>query len=465
MTSKVTSATVSEVKFASVTENINSLTLDDIKKGFAGCSGEGIPMTSANFNAVLNWITENIGLQEDIVVETIKGKKYLITKAKDGSRAKIEISKLIEKLRDSGVVTTDDFGDGLKFNPETSKYDVALGKSLTFNKNGDIDIKSNPSGGVVINNDGLAELALSKDDGNLLEIRKDGLYYGSVAEEELQNLYVSSSQGNDSNTGTRESPLRTIQAAVDKVKDTPAYYIIHLYRGDTFDWVDKILNHAQLYFRVYGMESTHPSSTPENPYYRGYLAKDFPRPIVNVRVREAWGFMKRMHLESARITVEGVHFKINNTAENDNGTLAGHFSGILTTYNGETQLWGCIIELIGGAKALSGIGSYRTDSLTRCKSLVMNHCSIPVPLDKFQKDGSATDIEHLGYGPLGPSIAVVSHEPDNRIDGFGGLPDRDIFTNEDVIRNLTIETVCSAIGWDRDKKTIFGATVNWDIFK
>lgn len=216
MTSKVTSSTVSEVKFASETDNINPLTLSDIKNGFAGCSGAGIPMTSANFNAVLNWITENIGLQEDIVVETIKGKKYLITKAKDGSTAKIEISKLIEDLRDSGVLTADDFGNGFKFNKKTNKYDVALGKSLTFNENGDIDIKSNPSGGVVINNDGLAELALSKDNGNLLEIRKDGLFYGVSPVIENKKLYVSNT-GNDDNPGTKEQPLRTIGAAWRKV--------------------------------------------------------------------------------------------------------------------------------------------------------------------------------------------------------------------------------------------------------
>lgn len=231
MTSKVTSATVSEVKFASVTENINSLTLDDIKKGFAGCSGEGIPMTSANFNAVLNWITENIGLEADMVVETIKGKKYLITKAKDGSTAKIEIVKLIEKLRDSGVVTTDDFGNGFKFNEDTNKYDVALGKSLTFNKNGDIDIKSNPSGGVVINKDGLAELSLSKDNGNLLEMRKDGLFYGEIAPPNVANLYVDAVNGIDqdpvvvTNAGTRENPLRTIKYAFSLIPEGKVHTI------------------------------------------------------------------------------------------------------------------------------------------------------------------------------------------------------------------------------------------------
>lgn len=108
MTSKVTSATVNEVKFASGTENINALTLSDIKAGFSGCDGKGIQMTSANFNAVLNWITENIGVQEDIVVEIIGETQYLVVKAKDGSTAKIKLSTLIEHLRESGAITADD---------------------------------------------------------------------------------------------------------------------------------------------------------------------------------------------------------------------------------------------------------------------------------------------------------------------------------------------------------------------
>lgn len=108
MTDKVTSATVNEVKFASETDNIKTLTLSDLQKGFSGCDGNGIPMTSANFNAVLNWITENIGVQEEIVVETVEEADYLIVTGKDGSSAKIKLSTLIEKLRGSGAITKDD---------------------------------------------------------------------------------------------------------------------------------------------------------------------------------------------------------------------------------------------------------------------------------------------------------------------------------------------------------------------
>lgn len=107
MTSNVTSATVNDVKFASGTENINPLTMSDIKAGFSGCDGKGIQMTSANFNAVLNWLTENIGLG-DVSVEEIEGEKYLTIKGKDGSIAKIKLAVIAESLRSSGVITQED---------------------------------------------------------------------------------------------------------------------------------------------------------------------------------------------------------------------------------------------------------------------------------------------------------------------------------------------------------------------
>lgn len=240
---------------------------------------------------------------------------------------------------------------------------------------------------------------------------------------------------------------------------------IHLYRSDVFDWVDKDFTNAHILLTVYGAESTHPSIIPQNAYYRGYLAKDFPRPIINVIVREKFGLMKRMHLSCANLVVYGIHFKINNTAQNDKGFLSGHFAGIFNTQSGDTQLWGVILELTSGTKTLSGVGSYRTDSLTRCKSLTLQHCSIPVSLDFYKKNGSASVSETLCYGPLGPSLAVVTHEPDNKIDGYGAFPDRETFSDNDVIKNLTVETACSAINYDRSTKSLFGFSVNWDIFK
>lgn len=48
---------MTETVFASDTTNIGTVTTSDLEGGFGGCGGDGIPMTSANFNKVINWLS------------------------------------------------------------------------------------------------------------------------------------------------------------------------------------------------------------------------------------------------------------------------------------------------------------------------------------------------------------------------------------------------------------------------
>ncbi|WP_040465464.1 phage tailspike protein [Erwinia tracheiphila] len=74
---------------------------------------------------------------------------------------------------------------------------------------------------------------LSGNSGNLLEIRDDGLYYGTSASDDLLNLYVDTVNGSDDNIGSREKPLKTLNEALTR---TPANKsnTIHLHSGQTF---------------------------------------------------------------------------------------------------------------------------------------------------------------------------------------------------------------------------------------
>lgn len=64
------------------------------------------------------------------------------------------------------------------------------------------------------------EVKLSGVAGNLLSIREDGLYYGTKAKPELENLYVDAANGVDQNpldvkgAGTKANPLRTFAYAI-----------------------------------------------------------------------------------------------------------------------------------------------------------------------------------------------------------------------------------------------------------
>lgn len=60
------------------------------------------------------------------------------------------------------------------------------------------------------------DVELSRKEGNLLQQEKDGLYYGEGAPDNIRSLYIDAVNGNDNNTGTRASPLKTIKEAVDR---------------------------------------------------------------------------------------------------------------------------------------------------------------------------------------------------------------------------------------------------------
>lgn len=60
------------------------------------------------------------------------------------------------------------------------------------------------------------QVNLSKQSGNLIEIRQDGIYYGTTAE--YPDLYIDAVNGSDENIGTRDKPLRTFLEAAKRNK-------------------------------------------------------------------------------------------------------------------------------------------------------------------------------------------------------------------------------------------------------
>ena len=85
------------------------------------------------------------------------------------------------------------------------------------------------------NGKGGIKIAVSPDRGNLLQHRNNGIYYGIEAPADTSNLYVSSTQGDDSNTGTKNAPLRTIREALRR-NSINQRFTINLKEDDTFEW-------------------------------------------------------------------------------------------------------------------------------------------------------------------------------------------------------------------------------------
>ena len=70
--------------------------------------------------------------------------------------------------------------------------------------------------GISISNGNTVDV-ISGGSGNLLQRRADGIYYGITPPADLANQYVDPVNGNDNNSGSRASPLRTIMKAIDRL--------------------------------------------------------------------------------------------------------------------------------------------------------------------------------------------------------------------------------------------------------
>lgn len=147
------------------------------------------------------------------------GKKSdpLAVKAKEGDFAFNAETGALEL--GSNALRVNKLGAGFKQDPVSGAFVVDAKEAL--------GVKTNPDGSV--------GLSLSKDKGNLLELRKDGVYYGVTPPVDTSNLYVSSSQGNDGAKGTRNDPLRTINEAFKRNRPNQ-HFTIHLLETDVHEW-------------------------------------------------------------------------------------------------------------------------------------------------------------------------------------------------------------------------------------
>ena len=221
---------------------------------------------------------------------------------------------------------------------------------------------------------------LSKRSDNKIQLVEDGLYVGEQIEQ--QDYYVSTSEGNDDNIGTREKPMRTLAATLNRIKPTFAGRIrIHLKENEVFDVIDGHYMEGILEFRTYGYVSDvqYPDSKLESRYYRGWSAANYPRPTIRflTRAYPEELLVKRGYITAAKkVIVYGIKLESYDKVENDNPTYSGYFAGVFNSK--EINLNGVILrEATRGVKASTeGSGAYRRDVFLRADSLIFNSSKI-----------------------------------------------------------------------------------------
>lgn len=105
------------------------------------------------------------------------------------------------------TVAPANIGPGILWNSKTSKYEVNLGPGLEIQDN-EVRVKLNPK------------------TSNILTVSKEGVYAGLEAPKNY--YYVDYNKGNDSNEGTKDSPLKTINKAIASITDGTSNVIIFI---------------------------------------------------------------------------------------------------------------------------------------------------------------------------------------------------------------------------------------------
>lgn len=160
---------------------------------------------------------------------------------------------------DIPVVHPDNMGVGLKWNPATKKYDVAIaaGQPITTNEFGELVVR------------------VSDLEDNLLRVIDGKLYYGTKPRAELAVLYVDAVNGVDQDplkvkgAGTQANPLRTFRYAA-MLAEKGTYRTIRLKENQ-----DHYVNHSQFFMIKSGGLSVQSYGEIYSSYYDYYNRNDF----------------------------------------------------------------------------------------------------------------------------------------------------------------------------------------------
>lgn len=287
---------------------------------------------------------------------------------------------------------------------------------------------------------------ISPDGGNMLQVRDNGLYYGTVAPADISSLYVSTSLGNDSNAGTRAAPLKTIEAALDIIRErnAPGAYNIHLRAGETFKPTRRVFlteGTWRLTFTYYD-DPLFGDIQARNGYYPEADARlKRPTVIIDTRVDNAEnnivGWTGFWVSSSSAIVFRGCKVQFQQTGA---GAITG---GGWCWYTQEIQFSGCDVTVNSDHEAIGTAVSI----LTRQCNFTMN---------------GTTQFFVSDFSPGWVDFTWVLPGATNK-DPYGEGPD--VIGRPANLRDVVTPANGMAIAaYDTSTKTLFGWSTNWDIF-
>lgn len=354
------------------------------------------------------------------------------------------VGKIIANIANNG---------GLKI--ENGQLKLALGSSLAIDSSGNLIIKDPEQ----------YKVKVSTQPGNLLEMRADGLYYGIEAPPDLANLYVSTSLGNDSNPGTRERPLRTINEALRRIPNAPQKFHIWLKEGEQFDVyglnMRPLAKIAILPWDMFNNQQ-YPHQIPENGYYRGWVDVNYPRPIVNFRTTLDGQTVRRacIHANSIDFTAckAVVHGKLSGAV--DNGQYTGAMHGVFETADGILHMHGSSLDVASHGVIVPGAtpaGQYRNDCLLRGDlQLVNTAINVNVPAS-----GPYSSLISVNYTK---NVNIIDwYTPGGSLHNNNGPTGTPISNKAQMIGNIRLGKEVLDVPFNKVAQVTYGVQFNWNI--
>lgn len=229
-----------------------------------------------------------------------------------------------------------------------------------------------------INENGIG-VRISQLENNVLQLKEDGLFMSNNPNDYYQSFHVHAAQGNDeTGDGSKERPYRTVDKALSVMKNIPSYVDLFLYKGLTYDAGGNYYNRYKTFcnINIHAYDEATPSAhgvsgypyvTSTNAYYRGHVAKSYPRPTLRfkTKVEHELRSVARPSIMANKIAAFGIALLVDDRVDNDITEYSGNFSGCLEAIS-TVELFGCTLEWIAPNHiSTSGVAAYRTDVLLR----------------------------------------------------------------------------------------------------
>lgn len=319
---------------------------------------------------------------------------------------------------------------------------------IVLGTNGDRHEPLNPSQGQAIIP---ASIPISPDGGNLLENRGNGLYYGMQAPPDIANLYISTSLGNDNNSGTKDAPLRTLDRLSDILSNrNPSGNInVWLRAGETFQGTKVLyMGNGTLTLNFYYYDDPIFGDAYSLGVYRPWLDKRLNRPKIvydtfydtTNKIIQGASFVG---VSQSAINYEGIDIVINDSLGK------GTSSGAWFIYNYRSDFRGGKITMNSNTL---GYGS-STQILFRQVIIEINGLDTIPDKKLFISDNNPI----LFYQNYGKDEDVIK-------DPNGERPDI-ICHGTNVLEKLKPQNIMATAEYDATTKSQFGYTTSWDPFK